>query len=214
MILVKLPSRSRPQQFLRVLKGWVDKAHDLSGITWLFSFDTDDPTMQDMHRHLEPMLGNRYKVVYGTSKSKVEAINRDINEVTEPWDVLLVLSDDMVCVRQGWDAAIRMEVAKGGGLFWWPDQKQQDIVTLPCMTRRYYDLDGHVYDPRFKSVYCDNLQTDLSVHRGELRIMDYRLADHIHPANVQGMRPDALYRRNESIAIWKEDEATYKRLKP
>jgi hypothetical protein len=81
------------------------------------------------------------------------------------------------------------------------------------MTRDYYDLDGFVYDPRFLSVFCDNIQTELAAYRGKLHILDYRLADHMHPANTPKVKPDALYRKNESVAIWKHDEDLYRQLK-
>lgn len=57
MILVKFPSRSRPERFLEVLTGWVRNASDLNDLHFLFSFDHDDPTMAGMgdryrgHRH-------------------------------------------------------------------------------------------------------------------------------------------------------------------
>lgn len=213
MILVKYPSRSRPERFLQVLKEWVRLADDTSGLHFVFSFDADDDSMWEAGEWIRD-LGINANVYFRTSNTKVEAINRDIADVTVPWEILVVVSDDMWPQVQGWDTLIRGEIAATDGdcLVWHPDQKQKDIVTLPIMTRAYYDRDGHVYDPRFTSVFCDNLQTDLARKRGRLVFIDTLLAEHRHPANVT-MSKDALYEKNETPEIWKQDQALFERLK-
>lgn len=213
LILVKFPSRSRPARFLEVLKEWVRLADDLSQVHFLFSFDMDDDTMWDIDTELEP-LGISYTRFFRESKSKVHAINRDIEDVDVPWTILLVISDDMRCKVQGWDTMVRA-LAKDhpDSLIWFTDGKQKDIITIPLMDRAYYDRDGFVYDPRFTSVFCDNLQTDLARNRGRLVFIDAVLADHRHPANYTDVKKDALYAKNETQAIWDRDEAMYRKLK-
>ena len=92
-----------------------------SDIHWVFSFDSNDRSMAQMQPWIQS-LGISATVVYGVSNSKIHAINRDINELTIPWDTILVLSDDMVCVRQGWDELIRQDMdlyyPDGDGCIW------------------------------------------------------------------------------------------------
>ena len=212
-ILVKYPSRERPHRFLDVLKGWVEKADDLSRIQFLFSFDTDDAKMREASKWIEKLNINAV-TVYGTSRSKVDAINRDFDKA-DPWDAVLVVSDDMWCVHQGWDSEIRRACQMHPDhLVWFPDQKQRSMCTLPCMDKAYYDRDGWIYDPRFKSVFCDDLQTDIANQRERLVMVPLTIAEHRHPANVNNVLPDALYRRNETSEIWKHDEALYRALTP
>ena len=212
-ILVKYPSRERPHRFLDVLKGWVEKADDLNRIQFLFSFDTDDAKMREASKWIEKLNINAV-TVYGTSRSKVDAINRDFDKA-DPWDAVLVVSDDMWCVHQGWDSEIRRAcMMHPDHLVWFPDQKQRSMCTLPCMDKAYYDRDGWVYDPRFKSVFCDDLQTDIANQRERLVMVPLTIAEHRHPANVNNVLPDALYRRNETSEIWKHDEALYRQLTP
>ena len=213
MILCKFPSRSRPARFLEVLREWVRMADDLTRIHWLFSFDQDDTSMSDIGKPIAE-LGIDATIVRGHSSSKVEAINRDF-EHAPPWDIVLVLSDDMRCVLKGWDTEIRRVAdAHPDALIWFPDQVQRSMCTLPCMDRTYYDRDGFIYDPRFKSVYCDDLQTDFAKQRGRFVTIDTTIAHHMHPANTHEVKPDALYRMNETPAIWKADEALYRELTP
>ena len=214
MILVKYPSRERPERFLLVLKEWVRLADDLSRIHFLFSFDADDESMWHIGKEIQK-LGINGTVFFRTSASKVEAINRDISDVTVPWEIVLVISDDMHCVLQGWDTEVRKAcAAHPDSLVWMPDQVQRSMCTLPCMDRTYYDRDGHIYDPRFRSVFCDDYATDLAKQRGRFVVVDTTIAHHLHPANVHNVIPDALYRKNETPAIWKADEALYRSLTP
>lgn len=215
MILCKFPSRSRPDRFLEVLRGWVSKAEQPSGIHWLFSFDRDDGTMAHMGRKIAA-LGIDATIVYGSSDSKVEAINRDFEHVSDLlWKYVLVLSDDMHCVRKGWDTDIRKACEEHPDhLVWFPDQVQRSMCTLPCMDRTYYNRDGFIYDPRFMSVFCDDYATDLAKQRGRFVTIDTVIAHHLHPANDRKVRPDALYKTNETPAIWQADEALYRELTP
>lgn len=213
LLLVKFPSRSRPERFLQVLKEWVRQADDLPGIHWLFTFDRDDKSMSGIAKHIHD-LDLSATIVYGESRSKVEAINRDFEHVADlPWKYVLVLSDDMHCVHKGWDTSIRENCeAYPDHLIWFPDQVQRSMATLPCMDRAYYDRFGFIYDPRFRSVFCDDLQTAIARSNNRLHMVDLVIAHHLHPANVHQMLPDALYRLNESAAIWKADEALYRTL--
>ena len=215
MILVKFPSRERPETFRKVLSEWVRLADDIHGLHFLFSFDKDDHTMRDATPFIQELYINA-TVCYGSSASKVEAINRDIERVKK-WRYVLVISDDMWPVVKGWDSTIREAFTEhfpdGDGLLWFFDGKQRDICTLPLMGRAYYDRTGYIYNPIYRSVFCDDEQTHIAQALGRLVFRDNVLAEHHHPANFSHVKPDALYRRNETTAIWQKDSATYKRRK-
>lgn len=212
-ILVKFPSRSRPAQFLRVLKGWIALSDDVRNLHFLFSFDADDVSMYEAGNEIDT-LGIDATIVFRTSKSKVHAINRDIEDVQAPWDIVLVISDDMECVLKGWDAFIIDAFAKhypdGDGSLWLPDGKQKDICTIPCVGRKYYQRTNEVYDSRFVSVFCDDLHTHQAKALGRLTFIDVQLASHRHPANFSDVKPDDLHKRNETQAIWDRDQDLFK----
>ncbi len=218
-ILVKLPSRERPEQFMEVMRENVATCDDLSRVHWLFSFDHDDQSMWGIGAELGslPIEGT---IRFGHSSSKVEAINRDIGDLNEPgsvvpWDILLVLSDDMRPVEKGWDTVIREAFAEyhpdGDGLIWYFDNYQRSISTIPLMGRRYYDRFGYVYHPSYQSLFCDNEATDVAKALGRLTFIDRVLFTHRHPANTSEAANDALYKRNE--ALWGVDNRNYRRRK-
>ncbi len=211
-ILVKFPSRERPERFADTLKEWVRLADDTSNLHFLFSFDRDDESMWDASEKITPLDINA-SIFFGTSNSKVHAINRDIEKVTAPWDIVLVISDDMWPVLKGWDTLIRKTMKEHhpdlDGSLWFPDGKQKDICTLPCVGRTYYDRTGEIYDHRFTSVFCDDLHTHQAKALGKLTFVDTIIAKHMHWANFSEVKKDALYLKNETQAIWDKDKALY-----
>lgn len=191
----------------------VDKATDPDNIHFLITIDTDDPKYSE---YITAPNGIPVSFTFdaGTSASKVDAVNRGMDKVTKPWDILLLASDDMHCKCRGWDNQVRMDMAECypnlDGLLWYFDGHQKDICTMPIMGVNAYELDGYIYDPRFKSLWCDNFQTDVwRKQRGKMTFLDMTLFDHQHPAWGRA-RWDALYKRNEEL--WMEDEKTYRSL--
>lgn len=212
-LLVKFPSRSRPKRFAEVLREWVRLADNLDNIHFLFGFDDDDTSMDGAPQVIRELNINA-SIPAGISHTKVHAINRDINEFTKPWDVLVVVSDDMWPKVQGWDTMIAARAKDNPDhMIWYFDGRQRDICTLPVMDRAYYQRDSHVYDPRFTSVFCDDLATHLARQRNRLVYVEAVLAEHRHPANFSEVKKDALYLKNETQAIWDKDQALYEQLK-
>lgn len=143
IILLKYPSRGRPQQFLTTLRGWLQQADDLSRIAVLVSYDADDATMTDAVIAEAEGLHPALLAVRGNSKTKIEACNADLPEYGGAWDVVLLISDDMWCVRQGWDTLIRANMMRyfpdTDGSLWFYDGAQNKINTLTCYGRKYYE---------------------------------------------------------------------------
>jgi len=217
-ILVKFPTRGRPEQFLKTLKGWVDQASDPHNISFLVSCDEDDLSMTtDITTEAGRILSARgalSSIILGSSKSKIEACNRDI-EGEKNWDVVLLVSDDMWARREGWDNIIREKMTKhfpdtDGGL-WFFDGSQRKINTLACLGRKYYDRFGYIYEPSYSSFFCDDEQTAVGLSLNKLLYVDQSIASHEHPCWGKGMKTDALYQRNNKY--WNQDQANYERRK-
>lgn len=214
-ILVKYPTRSRPTQFIRTLHGWLEGQQKGCDIHWLFSFDLDDETatvsLGDKAASLCDQAGSKATYVHAESQNKIHAINRDIGVITEPWDILMVVSDDMWCRRKGWDVLVEKEMEKAfsdtDGFIWMFDGAQKQICTLPIMGRKLYDRFGYVYNPQYESFFCDNEQTEVVERMGKCAKIPYAIATHEHPAWCAGMKQDELYRRNNSA--WHKDQALY-----
>ncbi len=211
-VLIKFPTRGRPQQFLTTLRGWLDQAADPSRIAVLVSYDTDDATMTPEIIAQAEALHPACVCVGGKSKSKIEACNADVNGHATDWDILLMVSDDVWCRRQGWDDLLRKRMAEHypdtDGVLWNHDgTKQREVMTISCIGRKYYERERAIYHASYFSFFCDNEATDLARSRGRITFFEAGIATHEHPAWQGGMKPDALYKKNN--AFWKQDEANY-----
>ena len=217
-ILLKCPTRSRPAQFLRILNQYVTLANrpDLLGVC--ISCDQDDTSM------LEALVQHQIKnithqvawseIYYGNSTNKIEAVNADISNVDWPWEMIVLISDDMVPQVKGYDDVLRTHMvanfADTDGILWVNDGTQEDkLNTISIMGRKMYDSFGYLYHPAYKSLFCDTEFTDLC--KGPLAskctYIPYMLIRHEHPGTGFPQRNDALYMRNNSF--WYTDLTTY-----
>lgn len=214
-ILCKFPTRSRPHRFLQTLNGWIENATNPKEITFIVSYDHDDESMTSPILAATQGLACEVRLYRGNSKTKIEAVNANIGEMSG-WDVLLVVSDDMFCRRKGWDDIIRQKMNEyfpdTDGALWFHDAtKQKDICTLSCLGNKFYDRFGYVYHHSYASFFPDNEFTDVARGMEKLPFIDYVLASHEHPAWQGGMKMDELYQRNNKY--WAQDQATYNRRK-
>lgn len=209
--LLKFPTRGRPQQFLKTLSGWLENAADLSRIAVLVSYDDDDPSMTPDIIAKAEALHPAVVCVRGISKTKIEACNRDIESYRGDWDVILLISDDFWCVRQGWDTIICEKMTQyfpdTDGALWFFDGAQRNINTLECVGRKRYAKFGALYHVAYASFFCDNEATLVGLRDKKLVFIEQSIAHHQHPSWMGGMKRDATYERNNRY--WKQDQATF-----
>lgn len=203
-LLIKLPSRGRPQQCAEVVRKMMAMAEQ--PLHYLVSLDADDPAHPDLST-------TDASIVVRRSSSKIHAINRDINECTYPWDILVVASDDMWPVAQGWDTIIHEAMQRHypdtDGMLWFPDGHQKRICTMPIMGRKYYNRFRKVYHESYRSFFCDDEQTEIAQAHGKMTYIDQQLFDHRHPANSKSGKVDQTYLR--ANADWNADKLNYQR---
>lgn len=212
-VLIKFPTRGRPQQFLTTLRGWLENAADLSRIAILVSYDADDTSMTPEVIAQAEGMHPALVAVSGHSASKIAACNRDLPEYGGAWDIVLLVSDDMWCVRQGWDTMIREKMALHfpdmDGALWFFDGAQRKINTLECVGRKRYEQFGYLYHGSYRSFYSDNESTAVGLRDGKLVFVEQSIAHHQHPSWLGGMQRDATYQRNNRH--WTHDESLFKR---
>lgn len=212
-ILVKFPTRERPQQFLKVLNLLNEKATDRNNINYLITLDGDDHSMTQLVKDAALNVNN-VTIVIGKSDSKIHACNRDM-EVNTGWDIVILVSDDMVPQVDGWDEVLRQSMLKyypdTDGALWFNDGYQPRTCTLTVFGKKYYDRFGWLYHPDYHSLFCDNEQTEVGLASGKLKYLELVLFKHEHFANNPQVKRDALYDRNE--ALFNLDKVTYERRK-
>lgn len=210
-IIFNFATRSRPDKANAVLKN-IASMCDPAHYRVVMKIDRDDPTCMD----IENVPGTQLEIGWNVSTSKIHAINRDIPKM--PWDILVDISDDFIFTKQGFDKIIRDHCGPDDCLHF-PEPfatsqsekaKNENIIIMACMGRKYYDRFGYIYNPEYKSLFCDNELTAVAKKLGRYKFVDESIFYHAHPAAGYG-KADAQTQRTESF--WKEDKATYYRRK-
>lgn len=206
-ILIKYPTRGRPQLFLQTLQGWISHAAVPAELCVLVSYDADDATMTDEVVTAAERLHPAMTAVRGGSKTKIEACNADLAVYAKPWDVVLLVSDDMFCARDGWDDVIRDQMSRHfpdtDGALWFHDGRQRRGCTLECVGRKRYERFGYLYHPSYVSFWCDDESTEVGLRDGKLQFIEPGICTHEHPSMGGSLRVDATYLQNNPW-MWKD----------
>lgn len=214
-ILLKCPTRSRPRKIVETLRRYVQLANhpELLGIA--ISCDADDTTMQDTSEiHAVAQNCAWKRVFFSNNNTKIEACNANMSEIDYPWDIVVLVSDDMIPQIRGYDDILRSHMQARhpdtNGILWFNDGYQaNNLNTLTIMGRKMYDSFGYLYHPSYKSLFCDTEFTDLC--KGSLQdkctYVPYTIIRHEHPGTGFVQHMDSLYQKNQKY--WNEDMYTY-----
>jgi len=217
-ILLKCPTRSRPAQFLNVLNKYISLANrpDLLGVCVSCDLDDESMTVSDVQYSIKNIAHRAAwcEIYYGSNRTKIEAVNADMTSISWEWDIVMLVSDDMVPQVPGYDDVIRSHMSARfpdtDGIIWINDGTQgKNLNTFSIIGKKMYDSFGYIYHPSYKSLYCDTEFTDLC--NGKLAskcvYIQYMLIRHEHPGTGFPDKADALYRRNNSY--WNQDMQMY-----
>lgn len=210
IVLVKLPSRGRPQKLLDVLQLYVNNAHDMSKMIFMITLDSDDSTVDTSLIDSLISVHHNIRVYVGVSGTKIKAVNRDM-EVAPFFDILLLASDDMIPIVGGYDEIIRTTMHKHypttDGVLWFNDGLQGNgLNTLPIMGRAYYRRFGYIYNPLYKTLWCDKEFTDISIRLGRQTYFSQVIIEHRHFINGKA-EVDETYIKNNTGS--EEDTEVY-----
>lgn len=202
IILYKYTSRSRPDKFYRGLISIINNSSSENYLI-LCSFDNNDPSLSSYLDYLKEINNDRITVCLGESKSKIDAINRDINDYSKHWDIVVNMSDDMVFTKDGFDLIIKSDFLqhfpKFDGVMHYPDQDAgRKLMTLSILGREYYLRFNYIYHPDYTSLWCDNEAMEVAMMLGKYKYSPARIFDHIHPAYGR-CQTDEQYKHTESF---------------
>jgi hypothetical protein len=182
------------------------------------SCDDSDMTMSRnlVHEELHRILARTswHRIFTSPNTSKIEACNANMNEIDWNWDIVVLVSDDMIPRIQGYDDVIRNHMLARfpdtDGILWFNDgYRGEELNTLNIFGRKMYERLGFMYNPVYKSFFCDNEITDLC--KGELKeksqYIPYSIIRHEHPGTGFAQNMDSLYQRNSMYFY--EDAKTY-----
>ena len=198
-LLVKFPTRNRKNKFFKVLRQYQNLCEDLDNTYFLITLDNDDESMNPSD--VEDIFNTfkNIKVVYGTSNSKIHAVNRDI-ELVNDWDIVLLASDDMTPKVKGYDNIIRNKMKEfysdTDGILWFNDGHMGNkLNTLCILGKKYYDRFGYIYHPEYKSVWSDNEFMLVGNILGKQTYFEQVIIEHEHPDWGYGSR-DEIHQNN------------------
>jgi len=219
-ILHKFATRSRPEKFFKGIENIISKAYDKHNLGVLVSADMDDTTMWNpkVLERLLPYVKSGYVFpIFGSSNSKIEAINRDMNktdsiEKLKKWDVLVNFSDDMEFIVDGYDEIIREKFTThypdtDGNLHFNDGFTADRVSTMTIMGRKYYNRFGYIYHPSYFSLWCDNEYTEVARILNKIMYFTTPIYRHNHPANISGLERDEQLLKTESY--YEQDGQTY-----
>lgn len=210
-LLIKLPSRSRPDKLVAITSKYVEYSDDMDKTNFVISLDSDDKTvtpelvlnLKSIHKNIE--------VVVGSSTSKIHAINRDIPDPST-FDILLLASDDMNPIERGYDKIIREKMTlhypdTDGVLFFNDGFNNEKLNTLVICGSKYYQRFNYIYYPGYMSLFCDNEFMDVANRLGKQTYFDKVIIRHEHPITDKTVEVDELYARNDKF--FKRDRLLY-----
>lgn len=185
-LLIKFPTRGRPDKFFTTLNLYSENCSDINNTFFLITIDRDDvtmnnPTVLDKLNTLKNVF-----VFVGDSETKTDAINRDISDFTEEWDMLLLASDDMIPQSKSYDLVIKKLMKEhfpdtDGVLHFNDGYQKENLNTLCILGKKYYERFNYIYYPEYKSCWSDNEFMEVSRLLNKVVYYDLVVIRHEHP---------------------------------
>lgn len=200
-ILFKYPTRGRAEKFFSTLGIYYGMMINANDFTFAITIDEDDTSMNN-EEVLSRIAGFRNAIaMVGHSSGKIGAINRDMEQFKDQYDIVVLVSDDMIPVAKGFDMIIRRDMHFNypdmDGVLWYNDGHQKDkLNTLCILGSKYYDRFKYIYHPSYKSLFCDNEFMEVSKMLNKVKYIDSVIIEHQHWAWGYGNMDD-LYKYNE-----------------
>jgi len=211
-LLIKLPTRERTEKLFKYLDQYYALLSGKHSYHFLISCDTNDIKMnnEEVKKRFEGY--ENLTVIYGNSSCKIEACNRDM-EYAPSFDVLLMASDDMWPMAQGYDdiiiKAMQEYFSDLDGVLNFADGNDKGpciLNTYPILGRRFYERYSYIYHPAYESFFPDFELAVVSRILEKESILDTVLLTHKIPGPTWGSADD-LYNRN--LRPYRADEAIF-----
>lgn len=174
MISLIMPSRSRPAKACHILNHWLNMAEG-EGIEVILSLDSDDTDL-NLYKELCFEIADRF--IISENKNAVQAIN--VGAKFSKGEIIIVVSDDQDCINH-WDTYLLQSLKQYGNdwIMKTEDGIQNWLITLPIMTRKYYERFNYIYHPSYEHCFCDTELTCVADMLGR-KLVSIKLFQHNH----------------------------------
>jgi len=211
-ILFKYATRSRSIWFQKTITQYKRKLSGKHSYTFVISCNTNDRKMNN-RRMIKFMKSYQLEFYFGPHKNKIEAINADMEG--RDFDILVVISDDMIPKVRGFDDIIVQDMQKYfpnlDGALHYNDLSHcgAKVISLSIIGKKLYDRFGYIYWPEYISLWCDNEFTDIVRRLNKVQWLDKCVIKHDWKGNKGTC--DSLYKKNNSFYDF--DQVIYDRRK-
>lgn len=199
-ICYSFASRSRPERFFQTLDNIIVQSASKDFFI-VAKLDEDDMTMNDPL--IKQKIADNYPMVivkWGMSKSKIHAINRDLEDLPH-WDIMVCASDDMRFRTPGFDDIIRqhMPADLDGYIHLMDDYAKDRVCTVDIKGRKYFERRGRrIYVGDYYSMWSDDEETEVAkILKVYILVPDIHI-EHLHYTNDRKAVKDELYWRNDT----------------
>jgi len=184
-LLIKYPTRSRPEQFKRILSEYVSKLSGKYKVKFIVSMDTNDESCNNnpMRYFLENMKSKTdLEYHYGNSKNKIDACNRDVP--SDGWKVCVLVSDDMTPRVAHFDRIIMEDMNKhftdydGALNYNCGGHAYPKVMVLSVIGNVYYKRFNYIYHPDYTSLFCDEEQTVVARSLNKIVDINHKIITH------------------------------------
>ncbi len=199
MILIKYATRGRPDLFKKTLSTYIGSLSGKHTVKIIVSIDRDDLSMNNPQMMKFIANFRNVFVKIGNSKSKIEAINANISS-DEVFDILILASDDMI-PYDNYDDLIVSDIGDNNMVaLHYPDGlynvDSSSIITWSVMSYALYKKLGYIYNPEYKSLWCDNDFTEVARNLGAYKFVDRQIVKHEWVGRTV---KDELHYKNEAL---------------
>ena len=207
-ILAQFPTLARPEKFLSCLKKYLNSTSGRHSIFCNINCDVADESMNnpDMKDMMQEAFHNQVRnnqdkwhdnfcsgaVYFEKNTTKIGAVNANINNVimegSTNWDIVIVISDDMIPQVDNWDdyivTAMMEHYPNLDGCVSFDDgyADKCGLITFSILGRKLYDHFGYIYHPDYKSLYCDDEFTQEVKRLDKVTYIDKMIIKHEHYA--------------------------------
>lgn len=213
-LLIKYPTRSRPEQFKSILQQYVSKLSGKYKVKFIISMDTNDATCnnESMRSFLETIKTKvDLEYFFGESKNKIDACNRDIP--SDGWKVCLLVSDDMTPRVNNFDEIIMRDMHEyfpnyDGCLNYNCGLAYPRVMVLSVIGINNYKKYNYIYHPDYISLFCDEEQTVVARSLNKMVDINKIIISHDWLSIKDDLRKhtEQYYRRDESVFISRKEK--------
>lgn len=182
-ILFKYPIRYRFNKFFETLNKYYELIADKNNFEFLITIDEDDKDLNNKKFIDKLKTYDKLRYEISSCKNKIQAVNHGIDRSN--FDIVVIVSDDMIPQVEGFDNIIRKEMKANypdlDGCLWFNDGFQQNrINTLQICGKKYYERFGFIYHEAYVSQRSDVEFQMVAKRLNKITYIDKVIIKHCH----------------------------------